>query len=357
MARFSAKISNYSRVMRRASAAFVATLTVAAGALAGCAAAERPTPRAAARASSTARSARRDPLASLSFYADPHGPAAAQLAELRASGQSADAAAIQRIVAQPTATWFTDGVDVEAPVREATLQAQQAHRASLLVAYDIPGRDCGGFSSGGAATPAAYRRWIASFAAGIGERAASVILEPDAIAQVLSGCAPPGGAAQRYALLRYAIAVLKAHRHVSVYLDAGNPGWIEPVQRLAAPLLQSGLGRADGFALNVANFYATSTTLAYGERLSRAVNGAHFVIDTGRNGNGPAGAARDQLDWCNPPGRALGTPPTTHTASPLADAYLWIKPPGASDGSCRPGEPRAGEWWPQYALELARDTH
>jgi endoglucanase len=342
--------------MRRASAVLVATLTVMAGALSGCASAMQQAPRVVRQGSTSAFSARHDPLETASFYVDPRSPAAEQIAELRASGQGADAVAVQRIAGQPTATWFTEGSDVAAPVREVTTRAQRAHRASLLVAYDIPGRDCGGFSSGGAPSPAGYRRWIASFAAGIGERVATVILEPDAIAQALSGCAPPGGAAQRYALLRYAIAVLKTHKHVSVYLDAGNPGWIQPAERLATPLEQSGLARADGFSLNVANFYATSTTLAYGERLSRAVKGAHFVIDTGRNGNGPEGSARDQLDWCNPPGRALGTPTTTHTASPLVDAYLWVKQPGASDGSCRPGEPRAGQWWPQYALELARDS-
>ncbi|HEX4483005.1 MAG TPA: glycoside hydrolase family 6 protein [Solirubrobacteraceae bacterium] len=299
--------------------------------------------------------ARHDPLAALSFYVDPHGPAAAQAAELRAAGQSADAAAIQRIAQQPTATWFTGSANVQAAVSGVTSLAQQAHRARLLVAYDIPGRDCGGFSAGGAPSPAAYRVWINSFAAGIGERSATVILEPDAIAQALSGCAP-GGSTQRYALLRYAIGALKARPHVSVYLDAGNPGWIHPASRLIGPLLQSGVAHADGFSLNVANFYTTSTAIAYGKSLSRLLHGAHFVIDTSRNGNGPEGAARDQLDWCNPPGRALGAVPTTDTASPLVDAYLWIKEPGTSDGSCRPGEPRAGQWWPQYALELARGS-
>jgi endoglucanase len=356
MARFFEQVQRYSPTMRRASAVLVATLLLGAGALAGCASVVQQARRDGGQPATNAAAISRAPLAAFSFYVDPRSPAFEQLVELRASGQAADATAMKRIAAQPTATWFTEGSDVQAPVREVTTRAQRAHRASLLVAYDIPGRDCGGYSSGGAPSPADYRRWISSFAAGIGERVATVILEPDAIAQALSGCAPPGGAAQRYALLRYAIAVLETHKHVSVYLDAGNPGWIQPAERLAAPLLQSGLARADGFSLNVANFYATSTTLAYGKRISRAVNGAHFVIDTGRNGNGPEGPARDQLDWCNPPGRALGTPPTTHTASSLVDAYLWVKQPGASDGSCRAGEPRAGEWWPQYALELARDS-
>ena len=76
---------------------------------------------------------------------------------------------------------------------------------------------------------------------------------------------------------------------------------------------------------------------------------------TGRNGNGPYdGDGGPQ--WCNPPGRALGPAPTTRTGQPLADAFLWIKQPGASDGSCRPGEPSAGQWWPDYALALARNT-
>jgi endoglucanase len=33
------------------------------------------------------------------------------------------------------------------------------------------------------------------------------------------------------------------------------------------------------------------------------------------------------------------------------DAYLWVKAPGESDGSCN-GGPYAGAWWPAYALRL-----
>jgi endoglucanase len=74
----------------------------------------------------------------------------------------------------------------------------------------------------------------------------------------------------------------------------------------------------------------------------------HFVIDTSRNGKGPKGTR-----WCNPPGRGLGAPPTTETGNPLVDAFLWIKTPGESDGECN-GAPKAGQWWPRYALGLAR---
>lgn len=44
--------------------------------------------------------------------------------------------------------------------------------------------------------------------------------------------------------------------------------------------------------------------------------------------------------------------PTTATGNRLVDAYLWIKAPGESDGSCN-GAPAAGIWMPEYALGLA----
>jgi endoglucanase len=50
----------------------------------------------------------------------------------------------------------------------------------------------------------------------------------------------------------------------------------------------------------------------------------------------------------------LGEAPTADTGLGRVDALLWIKRPGESDGACRPGEPRAGQWWPEYALDLAR---
>jgi endoglucanase len=296
---------------------------------------------------------RTDPLLGQRFYVDPANPARRQVARLRSEGNAHGAAAVARIAVQPTGNWFTDARDVEAKARSLTSRATRAGRSVLLVAYYIPGRDCGSFSSGGAGSGAGYRRWVARLAGGIGRRRATVILEPDAIAQALSGCPAAGASEQRYALLRRAVALLKAHPRVSVYIDAGNPGWIQPASRLAAPLRSAGVARADGFALNVANFYGTTETLEYGTALSKMLGGSHFVIDTGRNGNGPLGQARSPLDWCNPRGRALGPAPGTATGSPLADAYLWVKPPGTSDGSCRPGEPPAGSWWPQYALELA----
>ena len=219
-----------------------AALAVALTALAGCASGQART------------GATQDPLAGVSFFVDPASVAAQQVAEWRAQGRAAEAEAILRIASRPTAAWFTGGEPVEAAVRSLTQRAASAHDSALLVAYDVPGRDCSGYSAGGAASPGEYRAWIDRFAAGVGERRATVILEPDAIAQTLTHCLSANGASERYALLGYAVSKLKAHRHVTVYVDAGNVGFVRPATRLAGPLRRSGIARADGFALNVSNF-------------------------------------------------------------------------------------------------------
>ena len=77
----------------------------------------------------------------------------------------------------------------------------------------------------------------------------------------------------------------------------------------------------------------------------------HFVVDTGRNGDGPYTGGADA--WCNPPGRGLGAPPTTDTGVAGVDAHLWVKRPGESHGTCRGGPPAGGSR-PQYALDLTR---
>jgi cellulose 1,4-beta-cellobiosidase len=83
-------------------------------------------------------------------------------------------------------------------------------------------------------------------------------------------------------------------------------------------------------------------------------SGIGMLIDTSRNGWGgaarPSGASGSTVDayvdsgridrrlhrgnWCNQSGAGLGLRPT---ASPAAhfDAYVWIKPPGESDGASK----------------------
>jgi endoglucanase len=114
-----------------------------------------------------------------------------------------------------------------------------------------------------------------------------------------------------------------------------------------------GVQKARGFSLNVANFYSTAEQVTYGEAVSKLLGGtARYVIDTSRNGRGPAPAG--PLSWCDPAGRALGTSPTAITGGAHADALLWIKHPGESDGDCGRSEPAAGMWFNSYAVSLVK---
>ena len=268
------------------------------------------------------------------FHADPDSNAERQARAWERDGRTADAQLMRRLAAVPQAFWFT-GPGPRKHVDRVVDAAARRDEVPVLVAYNVPGRDCGGYSAGGARR---YRRWIDRFARGIGRRRAVVIVEPDALA---AGCVE-----SRH--VRAAVMRLSRLRRAAVYVDAGHSLW-QPAARMARRLRGAAIARAAGFALNVSNFRATDELVAYGTKLSNRLSRAHFVIDTSRNGRGPAAGAR----WCNPPGRGLGARPTAHTGIPRVDAFLWIKIPGESDGECGKAPP-AGRWWPRYALGLAR---
>jgi endoglucanase len=152
----------------------------------------------------------------------------------------------------------------------------------------------------------------------------------------------------------------------------------------------------DTVALNTSGI-----NLRYANMLGAIKPGVAFIIDTSRNGRGPLNVAPYGVapynqavgvlsalnggGWCNPAGAGLGLRPTTRTSVALLDAYLWVKIPGESDGSCDtaggarawdfnaynpwlvPAEsqnhfdplwgitdPVAGAWFPQQALQLAQ---
>ncbi len=289
------------------------------------------------------------------FYVDSEGAAAQQARRLQQEGKAEEAALISKIADRPNAIWVGDP-DPERRVADITDKARRAGQVPVLVAYHIPDRDCGGFSAGGAANPDEYRAWIRRFAEGIGDRPAWVILEPDALAHILDNCTRGGKAAERLHLLRQAVETLKRQPGAKVYLDAGNAGWIRNPADWIDPMRRAGVGTADGFAFNVSNFFTVDESVAVARRLSDGLGGAPYVIDTSRNGNGPPREARGDDAWCNPAGRALGVEPTARTGRERVDAFLWVKRPGESDGECHRGEPRAGEWFHSYALDLARNA-
>ena len=286
-----------------------------------------------------------NPFAGKRLYVDPNSNARRQAETWRRS-RPQDAVLIEQIASQPTAKWFGGwGSNIRREVGQAVSTITGSGALPVFVAYNIPGRDCGSYSAGGARGSEAYRKWIGDFAEGVGGRSAIVILEPDAIAGM--DCLTPQARQDRLTLIRDAVQTLRAQR-AAVYIDAGHASW-HPAAEMARRLRDAGIADATGFALNVSNVQQTTRNIAYGEQISRAVGGKHFIIDTSRNGVPPA----DPREWCNPRGRALGVSPTTNTGHPLVDAFLWVKVPGESDGTCG-GGPQAGQWWATYALELSR---
>ena len=254
-----------------------------------------------------------------------------------AATKLSDAALLQTIRTIPQGVWAVDGSPAQ-----AEQQARNVAAGSLqtLIVYDIPGRDCGSYSAGGAGGDAGYQAWIDGLARGIGGRAVRVVVEPDALGQCVTEA--------RSNLVKYAATTLQA-AGAHVYIDASQ--WVDAAT-MADRLKAAGIASVTGFSLNVSGYETTATTTAYGRTLSALVGGKHFVIDTSRNGAGPKGS-----EWCNPAGRALGVYPTTATANALIDGLLWLKNPGESDGECTEfghHDPAAGVWWPSYALSLGR---
>jgi cellulose 1,4-beta-cellobiosidase len=195
--------------------------------------------------------------------------------------------------------------------------------------------------------------------------------------------------------VRYALNKLHAINNVYTYIDAGHHGWLGwdtnfgPSADLFASTVSgttAGFASVDGFITNTANYsalrepyFTISSTVNgtsvrqsswvdwnfYVDELSYAQafrtlliqkgfqSGLGMLIDTSRNGWGgsarPTAAStstdvntfvnQSRVDrrihagnWCNQSGAGLGERPQANPATGL-DAYVWIKPPGESDGA------------------------
>jgi endoglucanase len=221
-----------------------------------------------------------------------HG-AIEQIADLISSGDKADADLIRAMIDTPQAAWFSSGSpkSVQQAVKNTVQRAAGKGTVPVLVAYNIPFRDCAQFSAGGATAVAEYTAWIDGFAAGIGDRQAVVIVEPDGLGIIpyyvdingnLEWCQPPEAdpataAADRFAMLNYAVDALKAHPNVSVYLDGTHSAWLGSGD-IAQRLVLAGVERADGFFLNVSNYQFTTNLNYYGSWVSSCIAYATAVV-------------------------------------------------------------------------------
>ncbi|GAA1446075.1 glycoside hydrolase family 6 protein [Leifsonia poae] len=282
------------------------------------------------------------------LYVDPYSDARIVADWLAVRGQTTSAALIDTIADQPTAVWLGDWYASPTLLRSVLqrhLRAAEAqHATPVFVTYAIPNRDCGGYSAGGLA-PDQYLAWNRVIASELAGRHAVVLVEPDSLAMLASAkCASV--AASRPSVIHSAVKIL-ASAGVATYLDGGNARWLSPAAQ-ADRLKAAGIADARGFFTNVSNFDRTQSERDYAGKVSSRVGWKHFIIDVSRNGNGWTGT------WCNPPGAALGQDPQiTEGPDSKLDALLWVKHPGASDGTCN-GGPDAGAWFQSAAESLVR---
>jgi endoglucanase len=221
----------------------------------------------------------------------PNHGATIQISRLRSSGSQDEAGLIKAVIETPQADWITGGTpkSVLQEVRNIVDRASGKGTVPVLVAYNIPFRDCAQFSAGGATTVEAYRAWIDGFAAGIGDRSAVVVLEPDGLGIIpwydpyagadgstaLEWCQPTEAdpetaAAERFEMLGYAVDALQARPNVNLYLDGTHSAWLG-VGDAAHRLVQAGVERADGFFVNVSNYQFTTNSVLYGTWVSQCI--------------------------------------------------------------------------------------
>ena len=254
---------------------------------------------------------------------------------------------VAKIFEHPVAFWYGAKRNKNAYAKLKDSLKRLLNRTSpkmpYFVIYNLPNRDLGHYSKGGATDATDYLLFLQEFCAGIKGHKPIVIFEPDALPHTT--LMDKTDAEFRKNLITEGLNIMAEESDAHVYVDIGHSNWLSPEQasELISSVSNTGLR---GFSVNVSNYRSTEESMEWALKICEYNEDWHFVIDTSRNGNGPHGN-----DWCNPPGRALGKPPTCDTGEEKCDAFLWIKIPGESDGTGN-GGPRAGRFWPEMGSQL-----
>ena len=295
-----------------------------------------------------------NPLAGVKLYSERDAPSWHSYRWLMGKGQEGKANLVYKIAREPRAIWvgrhtsphfakkvrlIIDGAKADGAVPIMTVMRAEATECSPT------------YQGGGPRADRVTRRWYRRLARVIGGDRVIIGFEPDSLGTI--SCLAPSRRDDRIELLRYGVDVLSKLPGATIYIEAGASDW-EASFRMAKKLRRVGINKVRGFMLNVTHYDWTANNVRYGLDLSRRLGGKHFVINTAQNGRGPvhykASNGRRINIWCSPKLRGLGPVPTTDTAHPLVDAYLWLNRPGYAQ-SCAG---RKIDWFLPRALTLAR---
>ncbi|EEY67927.1 glycoside hydrolase, putative [Phytophthora infestans T30-4] len=228
--------------------------------------------------------------------------------------------AISTVEKHSIAAWYTDRLstaDRAKMLKQITTKCSEDSRMTIVV-YGIPNKDCNaGFSSGGAVSNTAdYKAFLSDLTTAVGDRKVLYVVEPDALGLLAedNGCGSKAGYLDN---LKVAIKALSANANAELYVDVGYwtleyEGQRSKVVTIMKELAAS--GTLKGIAINTSNYRSTSQI-------------SEFAPTT--------------TDWCNVLAAGIGAPPTSETNVSNLDYFMWIKPPGESDGTCN-GGPAAG---------------
>ncbi|WP_437778788.1 glycoside hydrolase family 6 protein [Sorangium sp. So ce1097] len=356
-----------------------------------------------------------NPLAGGTLYVDPE-----YIAKVQSSiDKTTDAALIEKmkkVQEIPTAFWLDRiaAVDRLEGYLDGALALQNqlcTPVVPMIVVYDLPNRDCFAEASNGELRvenggEARYRaEFIDRIAAILAARPTLrtvAIIEPDSLPNLATNlgqkdCTPETDRAYRENVA-YALKKLDMP-HVYQYIDAAHSGWLgwEDNQKKGAKIFQEVITAAGnpkgvrGFATNVSNYtqlryssesYDQQNNPCFGEYdyveqfgaalAAEGLGDKTFVIDTSRNGRGNIRA--DWGYWCNNIGAGMGERPRANPGgAPRLDAFVWIKPPGDSDGTADKsaerydlfcgyenadqGAPEAGHWFHDYFVECVKNAN
>jgi endoglucanase len=306
-----------------------------------------------------------NPLLGQRFFLDRMEPAYMQWAHWRRSGETGKANQLWKLAREPRFRWFGKFTRprMQKKIRGYLdrVQCDQPGTVPLMAVMRHQGKGCSGtYRAGGEAEDRRTMKWYDDFVDSVGSARVVIAFEPDSLGTV--DCLARDRRKDRLDVLRYGVDKLSQLPNATIYLEAGASDW-EPASRTAKQLRYIGISKVRGFMLNVTHHDWTRNNIKHGLQISRMVGGKHFIINTSYNGRGPlhyrkwinrkAHKWRTINVWCHPGLRGLGPAPTTATANPLVDAYMYINRPGYSAGSCNGGPLPVGAWWPARALMYA----
>jgi hypothetical protein len=195
-----------------------------------------------------------------------------------------------------------------------------------------------------------FKKQIDAMAKATGRHPAVFLLELDAIGS--SSCMAKGGSLPAWeAALRYEMHAMQSLPHTVVYIEGGYSD-SNSVGYTAKVLNAIDVNSIRGFFTNDTHNEWTSNEVRWATKIAAKTHGAHFIVNTSDNGQGPKlnphPTTQGVEDTCNPPGRGPGIEDTTDTGFKFADAFLWTHPPGMSGGHCN-GGPSSGTFFAAMA--------